>query len=159
MYLLFVALALLFISILWKIARLSIWRLNCSQLMPGSHPSVFNPLGNVALIVAKYIVNPDSDTLHFNFFQLLRENYQKFRKETMFCLWVAYEPFVMILKADAAKPHCEGLIKQPFVSLGYDLSSEMGLTTIIVPSGWREPAYLYGSLSSVCSRCPPPDGV
>ncbi|GBN82683.1 hypothetical protein AVEN_74686-1 [Araneus ventricosus] len=31
--------------------------------------------------------------------------------------------------------------------------------SIIVPSGWRESAYLYDSLSSVNSRCPPHGGV
>ncbi|GBM44354.1 hypothetical protein AVEN_185659-1 [Araneus ventricosus] len=41
---------------------------------------------------------------------------------------------------------------------GYDPSSEVGTkshTTIIVPSGPREPAYLYVSRSSAFLRCPP----
>ncbi|GBM35856.1 hypothetical protein AVEN_148154-1 [Araneus ventricosus] len=41
----------------------------------------------------------------------------------------------------------------------YDLSSEMdpkSHTTIIVSSGWRDSAYLYGSLSSGNSRLPSP---
>ncbi|GBM86834.1 hypothetical protein AVEN_213782-1 [Araneus ventricosus] len=54
-------------------------------------------------------------------------------------------------------PHYEQLVQQPSVLPGSDLSSEMGPKshiTIIVLSGWREPAYLHGSLSSVNSRCP-----
>ncbi|GBL77000.1 hypothetical protein AVEN_12658-1 [Araneus ventricosus] len=54
-------------------------------------------------------------------------------------------------------PHYERPMQQPPVLPGYDLSSEMGPeghTTIIVPSGWREPAYLHGSLLSVDSRYP-----
>ncbi|GBM37459.1 hypothetical protein AVEN_263137-1 [Araneus ventricosus] len=55
-------------------------------------------------------------------------------------------------------PHYERFMQQTPVLPGYDLSSEMGPkshTTIIVPSGWRETAYIYGSLSSVNSRCHP----
>ncbi|KAF8797236.1 Cytochrome P450 4V2 like protein [Argiope bruennichi] len=74
-----------------------------SQLMPGTRPGFLNPLGDVGLLLAKYIRHPDSNTLHLNFFKLLGEKYHQFRNETMFCLWVAYVPFVMIIKADAAK--------------------------------------------------------
>ncbi|GBN55607.1 hypothetical protein AVEN_223864-1 [Araneus ventricosus] len=55
-------------------------------------------------------------------------------------------------------PHYERLMQQSPGIPGYGLSSEMGPkshTTIIVPSGWRESAYLYGSLSSENSRCTP----
>ncbi|GBO36350.1 hypothetical protein AVEN_102502-1 [Araneus ventricosus] len=51
-------------------------------------------------------------------------------------------------------PHYERFMRRPpttTVLPGYDLSSEMGPkshTTIIVPLGRRESAYLYGSLSS-----------
>ncbi|GBM67390.1 hypothetical protein AVEN_233575-1 [Araneus ventricosus] len=41
--------------------------------------------------------------------------------------------------------HYERLMQQPPVLPGYDLSWEMGTkshTTIIVPSGWREPALI-----------------
>ncbi|GBN52874.1 hypothetical protein AVEN_2669-1 [Araneus ventricosus] len=62
--------------------------------------------------------------------------------------------------------HCGSCIIAPLraahaatpVLQGYDPSSEVGPkshTTIIVPSGGREPAYLYGSLSSANTRCPP----
>ncbi|GBN61894.1 hypothetical protein AVEN_24501-1 [Araneus ventricosus] len=57
-------------------------------------------------------------------------------------------------------PHYERLMQQLPGQPGYDLPSETGPkshTTIIVPSDWRELACLYGSLSSVNSRCPPPE--
>ncbi|GBL73057.1 hypothetical protein AVEN_128218-1 [Araneus ventricosus] len=53
-------------------------------------------------------------------------------------------------------PHYERLMQQHVLS-GYDMPSEIGPnshTTIIVPSGRREPAYIYDSFSSVNSRCP-----
>ncbi|GBM99867.1 hypothetical protein AVEN_204456-1 [Araneus ventricosus] len=56
-------------------------------------------------------------------------------------------------------PLYERLMQQTPGISGYDLFSEMGPkshSTIIVPSGRRESAYLYVSLSSVNSRCPPP---
>ncbi|XP_055948667.1 cytochrome P450 4V2-like [Argiope bruennichi] len=109
MYLLYTALALLLILILWKFIKLNIWRNKCSQLMPGSRPGFLNPLGDVGLLLAKYIRHPDSNTLHLNFFKLLGEKYHQFRNETMFCLWVAYVPFVMIIKADAAKDLLKGM--------------------------------------------------
>ncbi|GBM07466.1 hypothetical protein AVEN_112647-1 [Araneus ventricosus] len=52
--------------------------------------------------------------------------------------------------------HYEQLMQQPPVLPGYDLSSKMGpksYITIIVPSGWRESAYLYGILPYVNLRC------
>ncbi|GBM50377.1 hypothetical protein AVEN_128999-1 [Araneus ventricosus] len=59
-------------------------------------------------------------------------------------------------------PHYKRLIQKPTVLPGYERTSEMvpkTHTTIIVPSDWRESTYLYGSLSSVNSRCPLPDGL
>ncbi|GBN03892.1 hypothetical protein AVEN_132945-1 [Araneus ventricosus] len=49
-------------------------------------------------------------------------------------------------------------MQQPPVLQGYDPSSELAPkshTTIIVPSGWRESAYLYGELAVP----PPPMGT
>ncbi|GBN05952.1 hypothetical protein AVEN_33174-1 [Araneus ventricosus] len=59
-------------------------------------------------------------------------------------------------------PHYERLMQQPPRVTG--VQSVFGdfpkiHTIIIVPSDWREADYLYGSLSSVKSRCHPPDGV
>ncbi|XP_055948627.1 cytochrome P450 4V2-like [Argiope bruennichi] len=109
MYLLYVALALLLILILWKIIKLSIWRNKCGQLMPGTHPGFFNPLGDVTPLIPKYLMSPDSNTLHLSFIKLLGEKFNKFRNETMFCLWVAYVPFVMIIKAEGAKELLKGM--------------------------------------------------
>ncbi|GBM99819.1 hypothetical protein AVEN_121185-1 [Araneus ventricosus] len=58
--------------------------------------------------------------------------------------------------------HYEQLMQQLSILPGYDPSSEMdpkSHTIIIVPSGWRGSAYLYGSLSSVNSRCAPDGGA
>ncbi|XP_055947134.1 cytochrome P450 4V2-like [Argiope bruennichi] len=109
MYLLYTALALLLILILWKFIKLNIWRNKCSQLMPGTRPGFLNPLGDVSTLLMKYMMRPNRETLHINFFKLLTYHYERFKNEQMFCMWIAYVPFVMIIKADAAKELLKGL--------------------------------------------------
>ncbi|GBM28366.1 Cytochrome P450 4c3 [Araneus ventricosus] len=92
----------IFIGILSVVLRFSLWRNKCSQLMPGRKPRFFDILGDTKEFIV-YDTWPDKYLWQMNFFDVLRRRTEEYGKQQLFCLWITYMPFVMIVKAKAVK--------------------------------------------------------
>ncbi|GBO45681.1 hypothetical protein AVEN_244775-1 [Araneus ventricosus] len=70
--------------------------------MPGKKPRFFDILGDAKEFVI-YHTWPDKYLWQMNFFDVLRRRTEEYRKQQLFCLWITYMPFVVIVKAEAVK--------------------------------------------------------
>ncbi|XP_055948111.1 cytochrome P450 4V2-like isoform X2 [Argiope bruennichi] len=84
------------------IFRYSLWRKECSKRMPGKTPGFFNILGDVKDFIVSY-APPRSNMFQEKLFDLLRKRTEEFGKKNLFCLWMIYQPIVIIVGSEAVK--------------------------------------------------------
>ncbi|GBM41311.1 hypothetical protein AVEN_241472-1 [Araneus ventricosus] len=79
--------------------------------MPGKKPRFFDILGDAKEFVI-YHTGPDKYLWQMNFFDVLRRRTEEYGKQKLYCLWITYMPFVMIVKAEAVKEFMEKKINE-----------------------------------------------
>ncbi|GBM28354.1 Cytochrome P450 4V2 [Araneus ventricosus] len=124
----------IFIGIFSVVLRFSLWRNKCSQLMPGKKPRFFDILGDTKEFIV-YDTWPDKYLWQMNFFDVLRRRTEEYGKQQLFCLWITYIPFVVIIKAKAVKELIEKKVSRKFFFYK-----------------WLEPAIGTGLLTSDASK-------
>ncbi|GIX78243.1 cytochrome P450 4V2 [Caerostris darwini] len=94
--------ACVFIVVIAVLAKLSLWRQQCNQLIPNNQPSFFNPLGEV-LEYDGFEFSGKKYAVHLGIMAAFGKWSNKLRKYPLFCAWLTYMPFVLIHKSEAVK--------------------------------------------------------
>ncbi|CAL1285552.1 unnamed protein product [Larinioides sclopetarius] len=126
-----------FFSVAKTRGRKYLWRAKYSQLMPGNKPKFLDILGDAK----EFFILDNSPNKHLwqkKFFDVLRRRTEKYGRHQLFCIWLAYMPFVVIVKAEGVKEYFEKKMNKKYFLFK-----------------WMEPALGTGLLTSEFSKWKP----